>query len=80
MEVVQVVSLEKRLDFAIFVLLGPAILVTVGLDDGAVALTLTQQDEVLLADSIERLAVSMSYYQFCLVFFSAYLHQSCLGV
>jgi hypothetical protein len=53
MEVVEVVGLEERLYLAVFVLLGSAVLVTIGFYDGAVALALTQQDEVLLTNRIE---------------------------
>lgn len=79
-EIVEVVCLEEWLDLAVFVLLGLAVLVTVGFDDGAVALALTEQDEVLLADSIEGFAISMRYYQFGLVLFGIYLNESCLCV
>lgn len=42
MEVVEVVCLEKRLNFTIFVLLCASVLVAIGLDDRAVALILAQ--------------------------------------
>lgn len=42
MEVVEVVCLKKRLNFAIFVLLCASILVAIGLDDRAMALILAQ--------------------------------------
>lgn len=76
MEVVEVVCLKKRLNFAIFVLLCASILVAIGLDDRAMALILAQQHEMLLTDSVKRLTISMPHQQLASLCVDVHLNQS----
>ena len=80
MEVVEVVGLEERLYLAIFVLFCASVLVAIGLDDGAVTLTLAKQHEMFLTDRVKRLAVSMSHQQFASLCGDIHLDQSCLCI
>lgn len=60
MEIVEVIGLENRLNFAVPELFGLFVDIAIGLNDGAMSLTLTEQDKVLLSNRIKRFAVLMA--------------------
>lgn len=52
-QIVEIICLEYRLDFTIFILFCFSIEVSISLDYGCVALVLAQQYKVLFADCVE---------------------------